>query len=65
MIVDCHTHIDFPDNQLDFDTHVTGCEQADYAFVLASNADSNKIIGRYIANFDKMIGFAAINPLKD
>lgn len=64
MIVDCHTHIDFPDNQLDFDTHINGCEQADYVFVLASNPEANKIISRYIANFDKMIGFAAFNPLK-
>jgi predicted TIM-barrel fold metal-dependent hydrolase len=65
MIVDCHTHIDFPDNQLDFDTHISGCEQADYVFVLAPNTDSNKIVSRYIASFDKMIGFAAFNPLKD
>lgn len=69
MIVDCHTHIPCPASETDAAEHIEACSDVDACFVLAANSDdsktANKQLSEYIAKQEKMIGFAAVNPVED
>lgn len=70
MIIDCHTHINYPGSQFSTDDHFTAAESLDACIVLAcpaeSNRQSNEFVARYIAKHPKkMFGFAIFNPVKD
>jgi len=70
MIVDCHTHVQGLDNDIDKTEHLAAVEPVDVCFVLASGNQSsmqiNKILSEYVNNYrDKMVGFALVNPTED
>ena len=70
MIVDCHTHIDTPEDDSVSSHHLAASATADYCIVLAGakepSKEANQKVVDYVAkNKGKMIGFAVINPAED
>jgi predicted TIM-barrel fold metal-dependent hydrolase len=67
MIVDCHTHIRYPSSDVDIAEHLDACETIDTCVVLAPNsAESekvNKSLSEYARQHEKIVGFAAVNPI--
>jgi len=66
MIIDCHTHINCPDQQVDPEQHRRACRDVDGCFVLAGNGtdrqQANQQLSEYVADNSKAIGFAVIDP---
>jgi len=70
MIVDCHTHINFAADEVEFSEHLAATEMVDRCIVLAaSNGPSdevNKGLAKYVNKYrEKMVGFAVVDPIKD
>ena len=69
MIVDCHTHLKFPLNEIDIAEHLDACEKVDACIVLASFqddlAESNKAVSKLVNQCRKMTGFRVVDPVDD
>ena len=70
MIVDCHTHINFAKDNVEMTEHLAAAETVDRCIVLAASDGSsegvNKKLAEYVNKYkEKMVGFAAIDPIKD
>ena len=70
MIVDCHTHINNASNDVEMSEHLAAAETVDRCIVLAGtdgpSEEVNKVLSEYVKKHSgKMVGFAAINPVKD
>ena len=69
MIVDCHTHLKFPQNEIDIAEHLDACEKVDTCIILASFQDdlagSNKAVSKFVNQYRKMTGFGVANPIDD
>jgi predicted TIM-barrel fold metal-dependent hydrolase len=69
MIVDCHTHLQCPEQGDVKGAHAEMCEKLDGCFVMAGLSDDrvavNKELAYYVASNPKAYGFASINPAED
>ena len=69
MIVDCHTHLQCPQQGTLLDEHAAACKKVDACFVLAGmsgdRAAANQELAEYVRGNPKAYGFAAINPAED
>ena len=69
MIVDCHTHIRNPSNDIDIAEHLDACGNVDACMVLSDSSvdgeQANKAVSEYAQQNEKIVGFAAVNPLTD
>jgi len=69
MIIDCHTHIKCPSSSIDTAEHLDACEKIDACVVLTDDSgdviQANKEISKYAREHDKVIAFAALNPVED
>lgn len=69
MIVDCHTHIKYPSSDVDIAEHLDACEKIDSCVVLAPRSTDgdkvNRTVSEYARQYEKIVGFAAINPLTE
>lgn len=69
MIVDCHTHISFADDDSVCSDHFESIENVDICMVMAgldSTHDINKKVAEYVGKHpEKMVGFAFLDPTKD
>jgi len=69
MIFDCHTHINSPLSEIETAEHLEACEKVDVSIVLTTTGQqrqqANKDVGKYVKNHQKMVGFAAVNPVED
>jgi len=70
MIIDCHTHINFPGRQIDESEHLAAEQMVGKSIVLAypdgSSQDVNKKVSDYVGRYrDRMTGFGLIEPAKD
>jgi predicted TIM-barrel fold metal-dependent hydrolase len=70
MIVDCHTHINFGADEVEMSEHLAAAETVDRCIVLASSDrpsdEVNKKLAEYVDKYkEKMVGFAAIDPIND
>lgn len=69
MIIDCHTHVNCPISPCDSVEFQEYLEKVDGAFVLTMQEDSNKSanerVSKYIASYEKAIGYAVVDPLRD
>ena len=67
MIVDCHTHINCPADDVEVSEHLAAAETVDICIVLASDEgpsrEVNKGLSEYVSKHkEKLIGFAVIDP---
>lgn len=70
MIVDCHTHINCAADDIEKSEHLAAAETVDRCIVLATSDgpsdEVNKGLSEYVNKYkEKMVGFAAIDPIKD
>lgn len=69
MIIDCHTHISCPEQEVDAEAHRAACQAVDGCFVLAGcgleSKEANQQLSEYIEGNSKAIGFAVVNPLEE
>jgi len=70
MIVDCHTHINCADDELEVSEHLAAAETVGVCIVLATAEDSSEEVNRNLSEYvnkhkDKMVGFALVEPTKD
>jgi hypothetical protein len=69
MIVDCHTHISYGEQDVDTTEHLAACQTVDAAIVLADARQpydkTNKTLSEYVKQHqEKMVGFAVIEPTR-
>lgn len=69
MIVDCHTHINDPSNDVHAAEYLDACQKVSSCIVLAGISDdcarTNKQLAEYTSKHSKLTGFARINPLTE
>jgi predicted TIM-barrel fold metal-dependent hydrolase len=69
MIIDCHTHISCPEQEVDVEVHRAACQAVDRCFVLAGcdleAQEANQRLSEYIEGNSKAVGFAVVNPLAE
>ena len=70
MIVDCHTHINFPADGFETSAHLTAAETVDVCIVLAAADGSHEEVNKKLAEYvdkhkEKMVGFAVVDPPND
>lgn len=70
MIVDCHTHVNFPAGDAEASKHLEATETVDACIVLAAaegpSEEVNKKLSEYVNKHkQKMVGFAVVEPTKD
>lgn len=69
MIIDCHTHISCPEEEVDSEQHRSVCREIDGCFVLAGcgfeRKEANHHLSEYISGNPKAVGFAVFNPVED
>jgi predicted TIM-barrel fold metal-dependent hydrolase len=70
MIVDCHTHINLADDDVEISEHFAAAETVGMCIVLATTDGSSEKINKRLAEYvnkhkEKMVGFAIIEPSKD
>ena len=70
MIVDCHTHINLADDNVESAEHLAAAETVDVCIVLAGgdgqSEQINKKLSEYIGRHkEKMVGFAIAEPTQD
>ncbi len=70
MIVDCHTHIQSAQQDIDKSEHLAATETVDICIVLAAGEGPSKDVNDELANYinshkSKMVGFAFVDPIED
>ncbi len=69
MIVDCHTHISFDEDGLAVSKHLAASETVDACIVMALPSGMSEIanqkLSEYVGQYEKFVGFAAIDPTSD
>jgi len=70
MIVDCHTHINFAEDDSVCSEHLESIKNVDICMVLAgldsAAKDTNKKVAEYVGTHsEKMVGFGLLDPTKD
>ncbi len=69
MIVDCHTHLTLPADEIRIAEHLEACEKVDACIVLPVSSeksqDANKDISERINKYSKLIGFGVVNPVRE
>jgi len=70
MIVDCHTHINLADDNVEPSEHLAAAETVDVCIVLADgdapSEQINKKLADYVGKYkERMVGFALADPTKD
>lgn len=70
MIVDCHTHVNYVDDNVVVSEHLAAAQTVDVCIILAAAENSseqvNKKLSEYIGKHkEKMVGFALVDPTKD
>jgi predicted TIM-barrel fold metal-dependent hydrolase len=70
MIVDCHTHINFADDNMDTSAHFEAAQTVDACIVLATADGQSEKINEKLAEYvkrhrERMIGFAVVEPIQD
>ncbi len=51
MIVDCHTHINYADDDSTFSKHLAAAETVDSCIVLAEPADSSQEVNKRLSEY--------------
>jgi len=70
VIIDCHTHISFADDNVEAAEHLTAVQTVDACIVLATadgpTEEVNEKLAEYVSKHkEKLVGFAVIDPTKD
>jgi hypothetical protein len=69
MMIDCHTHVNFPAGDIELSEHIEACSSFDACIVLpvskTDNGETNSQLSRYVKKHQKMLGFAVVNPIED
>jgi len=70
MIVDCHTHIDFPADDVETSEHLAAAETVDACIVLGAADGPSEAVNKKLAEYvnkhsERMVGFAVVEPTKD
>jgi len=70
MIVDCHTHINYGEDDVEASKHLAAAETVDVCIVLAAEGDSSQKVNKKLSEYvnkhkAKMVGFAVVDPTKD
>lgn len=69
MIIDCHTHINCLEQEVDSEQHRSVCRDIDGCFVLGGcgfeRKEANQRLSEYISGNPKAVGFAVLHPVED